>query len=182
MAINIYDSTTNPITGETFRAVSIDPYVFKLQWHTKPGLPHSGVEHIHDKQDEIFYVKKGELKLLVDGKELRAGPGEKIIVNKGKAHVVLNTTCELDILLEYRPALDYDKLLQCFEGLLNDGHIDKQGHVDIRMLGYMMRKMRCKSLTRPAQISALKFKMLLSRYYFIGVFKGWNELYDKYTK
>jgi Cupin domain len=182
MATNIYDLCTNPVTGEAFRAISIDTYVFKMRWHTKPGVQHSGSEHIHKRQDEIFYVKKGELRLLVDGKEFKAGPGEKIIVGKGKAHVVLNTTCELDILLEYRPALDYDKLLQCFEGLLNDGYTDEQGRVDIRMLGYMMRKMRCKSVTRPAGMSAFKFNMALNAFYMQGKLKGWSKLYDKYTK
>ena len=181
MAINIYEQCNNAITGETFRAVSKDPYVFKMRWQTKPGIKHAGIEHIHDMQDEIFYVSKGELKLLVDGREQKAGPGEKIIVGRGKAHVVLNTTSELDILLELRPALDYDKLMQCFEGLLNDGYTNKQGHVDIRMLGYMMRKMRCKSTTRPAAISALKFKMALNKFYLIGIFKGWKHLYYKYT-
>jgi hypothetical protein len=182
MAINIYDQFTNPVTGEVFKGISITPYVFKMQWIKKAGNDHAALPHIHVNQDEIFYVNKGELKLLVKDREYTAGPGEKIIVGKGKSHVVVNSTDELDITLEYRPPLDYEKFLQCYEGLVNDRYIDDKGFVDIRMMAYFIKKMKCQSMTIPAGISANKFKLLLHKYYLLGMMKGWNKLYMKYTQ
>lgn len=181
MAVNIYDECINPITGEILKGISVTPYAFKMQWIKKAEQNHAAAAHIHINQDEIFYVNKGELKLLVNDKEHRAGPGEKIIVGRGKPHVVVNSTDELDVTLEYRPALDYEKFLQCYEGLINDGYIDDKGFADIKMMAYFIKKMKCQSMTIPADIPAKKFKLLLHKYYLLGMMKGWNRLYKKYT-
>ncbi|MGZ3777201.1 MAG: cupin domain-containing protein [Bacteroidia bacterium] len=182
MAVNIYDEFTNPVTGEVFKAISVTPYAFKMQWIKKAGNEHSTVPHIHINQDEIFYTNKGEVKLLVDDKVLTAGPGEKIIVGKGKTHVVLNTPDELDIILECRPALDFEKLMQCFKGLLEDGYINEKGSIDMRMMAYFMKKMKCQSITIPEGVTPAQFKWMLHKYYLLGMMKGWNKLYKKYTQ
>jgi hypothetical protein len=182
MAINIYEQCTNPVTGEIFKGISVTPYAFKMQWVKKARGDHAAMAHIHTEQDEIFYVNKGELRLLVNDKEHRAGPGEKIIVRKGKSHVVVNNSDELDITLEYRPALDYEKFLQCFEGLIKDGYVDDNGFVDIKMMAYFIKKMKCQSMTMPASIPAKKFKLMLYQYYLMGTLKGWGKLYKKYTE
>ena len=182
MAVNIYEQYINPITGEIFKCISVTEYAFKMQWVKPAGNQHGALPHIHINQDEIFYVNKGEVKVLIDGKEQVAGPGEKIIIGKGKTHVVLNTTDELDITLECRPALDYEKLMQCFAGLMRDGHTNEQGYPDMRMMGYFMKKMKCQSITLPGGVTLNKFKRMLHKYYFIGMAKGRNKLYKQYTQ
>lgn len=182
MATNIYEQSINPISGEALTAVSLTPYAFTLQWISKPGekLP---FYHLHYYQDEIYYVKKGEIKVLMDGKEHVAGPGQKVIVPKGKQHAAINNKDEeMETLIEYRPALDQVKFMQCYNGLVNDGYIDKNGTINMRMMAYMLKKMRCKALARPAGISSLVFKMALNLYYFTGTIRGWGKLYAKYTQ
>lgn len=42
--------------------------------------------HIHEREDEAFYVLDGELHLLVDGTELRLGAGQAAIAPRGSTH------------------------------------------------------------------------------------------------
>ncbi|HTI57815.1 cupin domain-containing protein [Mucilaginibacter sp.] len=182
MAINIYEQSINPINGEALTAISLTPYAFTMQWISKPGvkLP---FQHLHYYQDEIYYVKKGEIKVLMDGKEHVAGPGEKVIVPKGKRHAAINNKDEeLETLIEYRPALDQVRLMQCYNGLVNDGYLNESGSVNMRMMGYMVKKMKCKALARPASVPASVFKLMLNVSYLIGKLSGWNKLYEKYTQ
>ena len=181
MAINIYDSCVNPVTGETFKGISLSPEAYTMQWIVKPK-GYVAFEHIHLQQDEVFHVQKGELKVLINGEEQIAGASETITVPKGVRHIALNNSDEvLETLVEYRPALDHAKFAQCFNGLVNDGFVDKKGARSIPMMGYFLRKMKCKALARPTNIPAPAFKMALNVFYLIGTIKGWNKLYEKYT-
>jgi len=181
MAVNIYDEFTNPVTGEIFKGISVNEYVFKIQWIKPAENDHGALPHIHVNQDEIFYVNKGELKLRVDDKVHTAGPGQKIIVGKGKTHVVMNEPGELDITLECRPPLDSEKYMQCFKGLMEDGYTNEKGYVDMRMMAYFIKKMKCQSITIPEGVTPAQFKWMLHKYYLLGMMKGWNKLYKKYT-
>ena len=182
MAINIYDSYTNPISGETFKGISITPEAFTMQWTLQPK-GYVPFEHVHYHQDEIFHVRKGELKILIDGKEHIAGPGDTITVPKGQPHVASNNKNEvLDSIVEYRPALDHEKFNQCLCGLTADGYIDKKGGVSIPMMGFCLKKMKCQAMARPTNIPAPAFKMALNVFYVMGLLRGWSKLYRKYTE
>ena len=182
MAIDIYKDSINPITGETFKGLSITPYAYTMQWTVQPG-GYVPIEHLHCNQDEIFHVKKGQLKVLIEGKEYVAGPGEKIVVTKGKRHLAFNNDgTVLETQVEFRPALDQEKFMQCYTGLIKDGHIDENGAPRIPMLGYMLRKMKCQAMARPASIPAPMFKLTLNVFLLIGGMKGWGKLYKKYTQ
>lgn len=182
MATNIFDLCTNPVTGETFKAVSLTPYAFTMQWTVQSGR-HVPFEHLHVYQDEIFYVKKGEIKVLVEGKEHIAGEGQRVIITKGKKHAAFNNgEDELNAWVEYRPPLDQHRLYQCYNGLINDGYLDKNGTVSMPMMCYMLKKMKCKAMARPTSIPAPLFKLTLNLFYLMGVMKGWDKLYAKYTQ
>src|SRR5450432_2672846 len=131
MATNIYEPCTNPVSGETFKAISFDEEAFVMQWTVQPK-GYVAFEHIHLNQDEIFHINNGEIKIVMNGKEHIASPGETIIVPKGVAHIAYNNKEEvLDCVVEYKPCLDHDIFMQCFCGLVNDGLIDNRGGIHI---------------------------------------------------
>lgn len=182
MAIDVYKECINPITGETFKGLTLTPYAYTMQWTVQPGgfVP---IEHLHFNQDEVFHVKKGQLKILIEGKEHIAGRGEKVVVTRGKRHLAFNNSdTVLEAHVEFRPALDQEKFMQCYTGLISDGHIDENGAPRVPMMGYMLKKMKCKAMARPTSIPAPLFKLALNFFLLIGGIKGWNKLYNKYTK
>ena len=181
MAVNIFELNTNPISGEAFKGISFNKEAFVMEWTVQPdGYVPFG--HIHLNQDEIFYVKSGELKLLLDNKEHIAKAGESITVPKGIRHIAYNNKKEiLNCRVEYKPGLDHDKFMQCFIGLTNDGLLDKRGVVNIPRMGYCLIKMNAKSMARPVAIPSLVFNISLRFFYLRGVVSGWNKLFNKYV-
>lgn len=181
MAINIYDNCTNPVSGESFRTISSDPDAYVMQWTVQPK-GYVPFEHIHLNQDEIFHVKRGELKILMNGKTHLAAEGGAIIVPKGVAHTAFNNGDGiLDCVVEYKPGLDHDIFMQCLIGLTKDNLIDKKGGIDIPRMGYFLTRMKAKCMTRPTQIPAPLFKMALKVFYLRGVLSSWSKLFEKYT-
>jgi quercetin dioxygenase-like cupin family protein len=181
MATRIYDPCTNPISGESFQAISFDEKAYTMQW-TVQAKGYVPFEHIHINQDEIFHVRQGELKILLNGVEYIGTAGESITVPKGVAHIASNNKNEmLDCVVEYRPGLDHDKFMQCLVGLTLDNYLDKKGGIDIPRMGYFLTKMKAKCMARPTEIPALLFNVALKVFYLRGVLSGWNKLFIKYT-
>ena len=182
MATNIYDQCTNLISGEGFKTISFDSNAYVMQWTVQPN-GYVPFEHMHLHQDEIFHVKKGELKILLGGKEHIAKVGDSMTVPKGTAHLASNNKDEiLECVVEYKPGLDYDKFMQCLMGLTNDNLLDKKGGIDIPRMGYFLTRMKTKSMTRPTEIPAPLFNIALKVFYLRGVLSDWSKLFDKYTK
>lgn len=180
MAVNIYDNVVNHTTGETFRCITVTPEAFTMYWMLQPQ-GYVPFEHIHYNQDEIFKVQRGELKVIIDGVPHIAGPGQTIVVPKGVRHIASNNKPEImEAIVDYTPTLDHVPFFQCFFGLMHDGHVDKNGGVKIPMMGYFMKKMKCKALARPTNIPAPAFKLALNVFYIMGVVSGWGKLYKKY--
>jgi len=181
MAIDLYQTTKNPVSGETFRCVSFNKDAFVMEWIVQPK-GYVPFEHIHLNQDEVFFVRSGEIKIRIDGKEHIAKKGEMLIVPKGAKHIAYNNTEEvLDCLVEYRPGLDHDKFMQCFTGLIQDGDIDKKGGIHIPKMGYFLIKMKAQCLARPTEIPAPAFNIALRVFYVRGLLSGWGSLFKKYT-
>ncbi len=181
MATNIYEPCQNPISGETFKAISFNEEALVMQWSVQPK-GYVPFEHIHLNQDEIFNVKKGEIKIVMNGGTYIAGQGETIIVPKGTAHIAYNNAAnELDCVVEYKPGLDHDSFMQCFCGLTNDKLMDSNGGIDIPRMGYFLIQMKAKCMTRPAKIPAPLFNIALRFFYLRGMLSGWKKLYEKYT-
>jgi mannose-6-phosphate isomerase-like protein (cupin superfamily) len=181
MAIDIYGSYTNPISGETFRGISFSSEAYTMQWtlHPKGYVP---FEHVHYHQDELFHIQQGELKVVIDGIEHIARAGEQIKVPKGARHIASNNKdVILDAIVTYTPALDHDRFMQCLCGLTDDGFIDNKGGVNIPMMGYCLKKMKCRAMARPTNIPAPAFSLALNVFYLLGTLKGWGKLYRKYT-
>jgi mannose-6-phosphate isomerase-like protein (cupin superfamily) len=181
MATSIYQPCTNPVSGETFKAISFNEEAFIMQWMVQPK-GYVAFEHIHLHQDEVFHIENGEIKIIMSGKEHIARQGETIIVPKGVAHIAFNNKEDvLDCMVEYRPGLDHKTFMQCFCGLVNDKLLDAKGGIDIPRMGYFLTRMKAKCMTRPTQIPAPLFNLALRFFYIRGLLSGWKDLYEKYT-
>jgi len=80
------DVLEHPVTGEkvVFRKTAHDTggELVQADFYLPPG-GFVAAEHIHPLQEERFEVVSGRLRGRVAGKELIAGPGEKVVVPAG---------------------------------------------------------------------------------------------------
>lgn len=181
MAVDVSQPLTNPITGETFRCLSSGPDAYVEEWTVRPG-GYVPFEHIHLRQDEIFHVRRGEIRLLAAGREVTARAGESVTVPRGSRHIAFNDTGEaLECTVEYRPGLDHLEMAQCFAGLTIDEDHDEKGAVNIPKMGFFLKHMRCRAMTRPTNIPAPVFGLALNAFYLIGLIRGWKKDFVRYT-
>ena len=181
MAVNLYDGFKNEITGETFRCISYNKEAFTFEWIVQPNgyIP---FEHIHLKQDEVFYIREGEIKILIDGQEHIGIPGDTIKVPAGRRHIAINNKPELlSCIVEYKPGLDSYKFFQCFGGLTLDKGTNNKGQINIPKMLYFSKKMKAQCGARPTSIPAPFLKIVSNIFYLAGIFFGWHSLYTKYT-
>jgi mannose-6-phosphate isomerase-like protein (cupin superfamily) len=181
MAVDLYKGFTNKIAGETFRCISFNKDAFRFDWIVDPN-GYVPFEHIHLNQDEVFHVKTGEARIIIDNKEYIAGAGQSITVPRGKRHIAYNNKpTELHCLVEYRPGLDTYKFFQCFGGLTIDKDTSANGTVNIPRMLYFGKKMKVQCVTRPTKIPAPFFNLAGNLFFIIGTVLGWKKLYTKYT-
>jgi len=181
MAINLYESFSNPLSGETFRCISSDADCYKMEWTVQPS-GYVPLEHIHYYQDEIFHIKKGQARIVIEGKEVIAHEGESITVPKGKKHIAYNNKAEtLECEVAYVPGLDYETFFQFFIGLQKDKAYDKKGKVNIPKMCYFTYKTKLQSLARPASIPAPLFQFTIHLFGVIGSLVGWKKQLQRYT-
>jgi quercetin dioxygenase-like cupin family protein len=182
MAINLYQTFTNPVSKESFRCIAYNADGYTMEWIVQ-AYGYVPFEHVHLAQDEIFYVKKGQLRLRIDGSEKIVKEGEKITVKKGEKHIAFNNKGEEMICeVEYKPGLDHYKWMQCFAGITLDNYLDKKGGLSIPKAGYCLKKMKAKCITRPTSIPAPVFNLSFKIFYLIGTISGWDKLFKKYTE
>ncbi len=141
------DVLEHPITREriVFRKTARDTGGELLQ--ADLYLPPGGfvaAEHIHPRQEERFEVVSGTLRGRVAGKELTAGPGEKVVVPAGTAHVWWNSgDSEMHVLVDVRPALRIENFFETFFGLAQDGKVNpKTGLPNPLQLAVTLRAFR----------------------------------------
>ncbi len=181
MATDIYKSSTNPISGETFKTISFDKEAYVMEWSLQPK-GYVPFEHIHLHQTEIFHIRKGELRITMNGVDYIAGASESVVVPPGVAHIAYNNKeTVLDCIVEYKPGLDHDMFMKCLIGLTDDNYIDAKGGVSIPMMGYFLRRIKAKCMARPTAIPAPIFQVALNVFYLRGLISGWGKLFKNYT-
>jgi len=181
MAIDLYQGFTNNKTGESFQCISFDKNSFRFDWFVAPG-GYVPFEHVDLKQDEIFHVKSGEMKIRIADKDHIIGEGQSFRVPKGKPHVAYNNKPSLlhcDV--EYTPGLDSYYFFQCFGGLTLDKDTSRNGTVNIPKMLYFTRKMKAQCITRPTQIPAPFFYVALNFFFIVGTISGWRKQFERYT-
>jgi mannose-6-phosphate isomerase-like protein (cupin superfamily) len=45
--------------------------------------------HFHETKDELFYIARGQVKVLLENREVRLGPGDIIHIRPGQRHRIL---------------------------------------------------------------------------------------------
>ncbi|MDQ3687685.1 MAG: cupin domain-containing protein [Acidobacteriota bacterium] len=152
-----------------------------MEWIVQPE-GYVPFEHVHLAQEEIFHVKEGELRIVLDGKEHIGKASDTITVPKGTRHVAYNNRPDvLTCVVEYRPGLDYYKFFQCFAGLTLDHDVNRKGGVNIPKMLYFARKTNTQALARPTNIPGPLFRLLMNVFYLVGTLAGWERQYQKYT-
>jgi len=182
MAIDLYQPFTNPVTKETFRCLSYTEEAYTMEWIVQPD-GYVPFEHIHLNQDEIFHVRQGKIRVVINGREQLGLPGQVVTVPHGVRHIAYNNSPEVLIcVVEYKPGLDIFKYFQCFSGLTCDqDDLDHKLGINIPKMMYFM-KMNSKALARPTNVPAPVFNLLMNIFYIVGSLAGWERLYKKYTE
>jgi len=125
------DILENPVTGEVliFRRTSEETGGDGVQVETivRPG-GFVAAAHVHPYQTERFQVLEGQLGLRVGDRELVAGPGEIATVDPGTPHRFWNAgQDEARFLLEVRPALGFESLIETMFTLAEEGKTNHRG-------------------------------------------------------
>ena len=121
----------NPVTGErvTFLTTAADTNG-ELTVAEVTVQPNGFVAaaHIHPKQTEHFEVLEGALRFKVDGEEIVANAGDVLTVEPGQAHKFWNAgDTPAKFIIEVRPSLGWERLLETMFGLAADGKTNKKG-------------------------------------------------------
>lgn len=125
------DAIINPVTGEhiTFlkRSRDTEGEFTRIEVLAEPnaiGPP----EHVHPRQEEYFRVLSGTLSGRVDGENIRMEQREEFTVWPGTPHRWGNDDDdELRVLIEMRPALQFEEFLETIHGLGRDGKTNAKG-------------------------------------------------------
>lgn len=182
MASDLYQPFTNPVTKETFRCLSCTEEAYVMEWIVEPE-GYVPFEHIHVSQDEIFHVKQGGIRVVIDGREQVGGAGQTVVVPRGTRHIAYNHLPEtLVCVVEYKPGLDISRSFQCFSGLTCDGEVRGRYGINLPKMMYFMKRMNLQALARPASLPGPVFALLMNGFYLFGSLAGWDRLYRKYTE
>ena len=125
------DSIANPVTGETvtFQRTSADSggEVVIAEVTLEPGGSAAGV-HVHPNQTETFRILDGAVGFRRGRGRLVASPGETVVVRAGTAHAFWNAADDqARFLVEIRPALGFERLLETMFALARDGKTNRRG-------------------------------------------------------
>lgn len=182
MAIDLYQPFTNPVTGETFRCISNTEDAYVMEWTVQPR-GYVPFEHIHVAQEEIFHVRQGQIRVLIDRKEHIGTAGETLVVPRATRHIAYNHGSDtLVCVVEYKPALDISRMFQCSGGLTCDGDVRGRYGINIPKMMYFMKRMRAQAVARPANVPALVYALLMNACFVAGSLAGWDRLYRRYTE
>jgi mannose-6-phosphate isomerase-like protein (cupin superfamily) len=75
-----------------------------------PGC-HGPEAHIHDDEDDAFYVLDGELRFVVDEQEIPAAAGSFVLVPPGVMHTFMNPTSSPVRMLNIHAPAGFDRRL-----------------------------------------------------------------------
>jgi quercetin dioxygenase-like cupin family protein len=121
----------NPVTGErvVFRATAADTQgrLLSMVYHA-PAQYFIGPPHIHPRQEERSEVVAGTMRGRVGGADRRLRPGDVAVVAPGVRHMWRSDgEEELHAIVEFRPALGTETVLEVLFALARAGKCNQRG-------------------------------------------------------
>jgi quercetin dioxygenase-like cupin family protein len=122
----------NPVTGERmiFRKTAAETggELVEVELIARPGA-FVFMPHVHPFQTERFEVLSGAIEVKTGRKRQVAKAGEVVTIEPGVSHSWRNASDEeeLRFLVEVRPALQFERLIETMFGLAADGKTNKKG-------------------------------------------------------
>jgi quercetin dioxygenase-like cupin family protein len=121
----------NPVTGErlTFHETARETggECVRFEAVIAPGGTLASA-HVHPQQTERFEGISGTLAMKVGGRRVDLEPGAVIVVEPGVAHTFWNKTDgEARMMVEIRPALELESLIETMYSLAADGKTNRWG-------------------------------------------------------
>ena len=125
------DTIENPITGEQilFRTTSAETggEAVVIECRVRPS-GFVAKPHVHPAQTELFEVVEGSVMFRLDGQELEAGPGDRVLVPPGRKHQFWNASADVArFRCEITPALTFEPLLETMFALACAGKTNGKG-------------------------------------------------------
>jgi quercetin dioxygenase-like cupin family protein len=173
----------SPINGQraVFRETAQDTggKLLRLDFFVTPG-GFLGNEHLHPKQEERIEVLSGALRCRLSRRERTLGRGDVVAVPLGTPHTLWNEgTEDAHALVEYRPALRTEVLIETLFGLGRDGKTDEEGSPGLLQGAVMLEEYEEEyRLARPSLPVQKAFVALLAP---IGRLLGYRGSYPRYS-
>ena len=125
------DELVNPVTGlrTVFRetADTTSGELLQVDWIGPPGWT-TGPDQAHPRQEQRLEVLRGRLGLRAAGVEGHHGAGDVIVVPAGTPHTAWNAGgADVHVLVDFRPALRTETVLETLAGLARDGKTTAAG-------------------------------------------------------
>jgi quercetin dioxygenase-like cupin family protein len=125
------EELVNPVTGvrTVFRETARDTHgeLLQVEWRGGPEWA-MGADHVHPLQEERFEVLAGRLGLRVGGTRSVHRPGEVAVIPPSAPHTAWNAGDEeIHVLVDFRPALRTEALLDTMVGLAREGRTNGGG-------------------------------------------------------
>src|SRR3954447_17608198 len=121
----------NPITRQTTvfhqTAADTDGALLQVEWGGGPQWT-AGPKHVHRLQEERFTVLEGRASSHVAGEERDHAPGDVFTAPAGSVHTVWNAgDGDIRLLVEFRPALRSETILELLVALAEAGRTRRDG-------------------------------------------------------
>ena len=138
-------SIENPVTGEVMifhkTAADTNGELVEFELVAKPGA-FVALPHVHPFQSERFEVLSGTIEVKQGRKRQTATAGDVVVIEPGVSHSWRNASDEeeLRFMVEVRPALQFERMIETMFGLAIDGKTNKKGMPNPLRLAVITRK------------------------------------------
>jgi mannose-6-phosphate isomerase-like protein (cupin superfamily) len=125
------DVIENPVTGERIlfckTSAETNGELVEIECFVEPS-GFVAAAHVHPAQTELFEMLEGSVTFKLDGQELPAGPGDRVLVPAGMRHQFWNDgNEEAHFRCEIRPALTFEQLIETMFSLAAQGKTNGKG-------------------------------------------------------
>jgi quercetin dioxygenase-like cupin family protein len=178
------DTIESPVSGRriVFRKTARDTNGELLQYDVfLKGGGRGSREHVHPYQEERFEILSGTARIGVRGQERDYSAGETVMVAAGTRHGWWNPSEEeVHLIIEFRPALRVETVLETLSGLEKDGKVNpRSGRPNPFQMAVIAREYEDEIYPArpPLFVQRVLFGMLAP----IGKLLGYRARYPEYS-